>query len=176
MRTLGRTFRRFEQVFTSDRDEVWRGSIVTATEGVSGLSNFIETRQTLHCRPNEPVRVGAVITDASKRRFLVANHDRTADAAIYKLFLLTSCVSWKRQQREIEPVTGLEKGAFDVELGPIWAAVELYGREEYDRAMHVGMDRSRVLTGSELQLGDKIDDRQVRRLYTVYGVQVAEIQ
>lgn len=176
MRALSRTFSRFDQTLWDENGQDYRGSIQTASEGVSGLNNFIETRSILHCRPNEPIKIGSVLRDEFDRRFLIAYHDRTSSMASYKLFLLNDYVSWTRQRRSVEPVTGLQQSLMDLELGPIWAAVEMYGRQEYDRSVHVGMDRSRVLAGAPIELGDKVDGRLVRRLYVVYGIKVAEIQ
>jgi hypothetical protein len=92
------------------------------------------------------------------------------------MFPVTTHASWKRETTKSDLVTGLPIGSGQTELGPIWVAIEIYGREEVDRHTHVGVDRSRVLTGASVQLNDIIEDRMVRRLNTVYGISIAEIQ
>lgn len=176
MRALGRTFSRFEQILTLENGSRVRGSIQTAREGVSGLSNFLETRLTLHCRPAEPVVVGAVGLDQHDRRFLIAEHDRTVDVAVYKLFPVTSHVQWRRPSTMVDVVTGLPRGGAPVDMGMLWVALELYGRTEVDRSMHVQTERTRLLTGEGVRLNDTIDGLMVRRVYSVYGISVAEIQ
>lgn len=176
MRTLQRTFSRFDEWLVAENGLRFRGVIQPSKEGVGSLTNFLETRLVLHVRHKEPVQVGMVVQDGIGRRFLTAIHDEYDHTRVLKLFPVTSHVSWKREQVSIEPVTGLSKGTGQTELGPIWVAVEIYGREEVERATHIGMDRSRVLVGADVKLNDLIDGRMVRRLNEVYGIKVVEIQ
>lgn len=177
MRALSRLSARFNDWLVNETTgQQFQGSIQTASEGVFAVSNFLETRLTLHVRPQDRVAPGNIIVDKIGRRFLVAVHDATVDSTVLKLFPVTSLLTWKRSVTEIEPVTGLEKSISDTALGQIWCAVELYGREEMDRATHIGMDRSRLLTGSDILLNDMIDTRMVRRIHKVYGITLAEIQ
>lgn len=177
MKALGRIYSRFNNWLVNETTgHKFQGAIQSPSEGVFAVSNFLETRLTLHVRPQERVSPGDLIRDTSDRRFLVAVHDETPNATVLKLFPVTSLLSWKRPTTIIEPVTGLEKSATDADLGQIWCAVELYGREEMDRATHIGMDRSRLLTGYDVHLNDMIDTRMVRRIHRVYGITLAEIQ
>ena len=176
MRTLGRTFTRFEEWFTTEAGLRFQGSRQTSKEGVSGLSNFLETREILHTRIKSPAQFGDVVTDPRGRRFILADHDVTSDVRVFKLFRVTDQVTWTRKVTSIDPITQLPKSGVPQNLGPVWVAMELYGRSEVDRAMHVQRERSRVLCGQPLQLEDVLDDRVVRRVYKVYGISVAEIQ
>lgn len=177
MIALGRISGRFNDWLSNETTgRQFQGSIQSASEGIFAVSNFLETRLTLHTRPQEHVFPGNIIKDKLDRRFLVAVHDATPDVTVLKLFPVTSFLEWKRPTTEIEPVTGLEKSVSQVTLGQIWCAVELYGREEMDRATHIGMDRSRLLTGENILLNDMIDTRMVRRIHKVYGITLAEIQ
>lgn len=176
MKTLQRSFARFDDWFVSSTGLRFRGSTQTAKEGISAISNFLETRLVLHVRSEELAQPGMVVVDARGRRFLLAEHDRSSHTRVLKMFPVTTFASWKRETQTTESVTGLPMGSGLQDLGGVWCAIELYGREEIDRQTHIGMDRSRVLTGSDVRLNDLIEGRMVRRLNTVYGIKVLEIQ
>lgn len=176
MFTLQRTSKRFSDWLKTQDGREFRGTIQPLKEGSVSASTFAEGRYMLHVAVNEPVTAGTVIFDRWNRPFLVGSHDIRRDARSHKLFVMTDYVSWTRSVPQTDLVTGLKKSEQEVELGPIWCAIEIFGREEVDRAVHVGFDRSKVLTGSPIMLNDKIDGRMVRRLFNVFGVWSGEIQ
>lgn len=169
------TTSRFHRWLTTSTGKRFRGSI--AHIGTSGTtsSSFVETRTTLNVLPNEPVAAGELIWDGN-RRFLVGTHDYRLGKRVHKLFELTTALSWTRPQGAPDAVTGLEKSSTPTNLGPLWCVMEIYGRQEVDRAMHNAIERTRIITGDAIQLNDEIDGRLVRRIYQIYGVTVAEIQ
>jgi len=176
VRTLQRSFSRFDEWLQAENGPRFRGSIQLAKEGVAALSNFLETRLVLHVRTEELAQPGMVVVDAQGRRFLLAEHDRSLHTRVLKMFPVTTHASWKRETQTTDLVTGLPKGSGIQDLGLIWCAIEIYGRESVDRQTHIGTDRSRVLTGSDVQLNDLIDGRMVRRKYIVYGILMVEIE
>ncbi len=170
------TTSRFQRWFKTSTGRRFRGSI--SHVGTSGLSSssFVETRTVLNVLLNEPVFPGEVILDGAARRFLVGTHDVRAGKRAHKLFELTTQLSWKRPQASLDPVTNLPRAAVPTDLGPLWCVMEIYGRQEVDRALHSAVERTRIITGGDIRLNDEVDGRMVRRIYEIYGVKVAEIQ
>lgn len=176
MRVLGRVHKRYTDWFNTETGGSFRGVIQPLKEGSVSASTFSEARFMLHVEESEPITAGTVIFDRYQRVFLVGSHDHRPEGRAHKLFVMTDKVSWTRPVEETDAVTGLTKALTEQELGPIWCAIEVFGREEVDRAMHVGFDRSKVVTGKQIRLNDKIDGKLVRRLFYVFGVYIGEIQ
>lgn len=176
MLTLQRVSKRFSTWFRTDTGTEIRGIIMPQKEGSVSASTFAEARFMLHVETREPVQAGMVIFDQYDRPFLVGTHDERRESKVFKLFVMTDHVSWTRAEPQIDIVTGLPKSDEEVEKGPIWCAIEVFGREEVDRALHVGFDRSKVITGAPIQQNDKINGRMVRRLFNTFGVWIGEIQ
>lgn len=177
MKLLSRTSARFDSWLVTDAGLRFRGAIQPLSDGGATTTTYLEPRHAMHTRPDEPVNVRDIIIDAFGQRYLVADHGARAGLQkVFRLFHLTQQMSWRRPFTVTEPITGLERNLGDKEIGPIWVATEIYGREEVDRGLHIGMDRMRIITGAELTLNDKIDGMMVRRIATTYGVTVAEIQ
>lgn len=181
MRTLDRTLARSLTWLTTLSGTRFRGSILPASEGALPTDTFAEPRLIMRVRRDEPVKAADVVTDGWGRKFLVGDHDlhfigdHRAFRA-HKLFRMTHQLSWKRLQTTIDPVTGQARGSGEIELGPIWCAHEVYGREQADFGLRVLEDRTRVITGAEIALNDKIGDATVRRLTHIFGVWIAETQ
>ncbi|MDH7796428.1 MULTISPECIES: hypothetical protein [unclassified Beijerinckia] len=145
-------------------------------DGAANTTTFLEPRFVLHTKPKERVSVGQTFTDAQKRTFLLAQHDQRADLRrSFRLFQMTAKVAWGRMSEVTDLITGLKKGEKVDPLGNIWVSFELYGREEVDRVLHIGIDRVRVVTGAPVQLNDYVDGKRVSRLTKVFGVSVLEI-
>jgi hypothetical protein len=156
---------------------VFSGTIMPLASSQAGTTTFLDPRHALHTRYAEIVSPGTVIFDEMGRVFLVAQHE--TQQGLYKvsrLFELTRQVAWGRMTESTEPLTGLARNLVETSMGNIWVATDIYGREEVDRGLHMAMDRVRIITGSAIALDDRVDGRIVRRLNTVYGVSVAEIQ
>lgn len=171
-----RTTSRFHQWLTTSTGRRFRGAVShVASSGMSSTS-FVETRTTLHVLYDEPISPGELVFDASNRRFLVGTHDVRLGKRVHKLFELTTALRWQRPESEIDLVTQLEKSKKFIEMEPLWCVVEIYGRQEVDRAMHNAVERTRIITGGDIRLNDVVDGRLVRRIYEMFGVKVAEIQ
>ena len=173
---LEKASKHFTRWLVTEQGSRFRGVVQPLDEGSISITAFTEPRHVLRLSEGDPVQVGDIIVDPMDRRFLVAEHDYTPFGRVHKLFRMTDRVSWKRPVTTTDMVTGLSRVDANQELGPIWVAVELYGREEVDRSSHIGMDRSRIIAGPAIRLNDLIDDRMVRRLVQVYGIWIAEVQ
>ncbi len=181
MRALERTMGRFEDWLVTETGRRFRGVILPAPEGSISTDSFVEPRLLMRVRSGEGVRNTDIITDPSRRPYLVAEHDRQAFAGeeslrSHKLFAMTDKVSWTRTRLVKDPVTQQDRSDGEVELGPIWIALEMYGRLEMDRGVRVSQERRRVITGAPLKLNDRVDGAVVKRLNDVFGVFLAEIQ
>jgi hypothetical protein len=181
MKTLDRTLARSQTWLTTLTGTRFRGSIMPASEGALPTDTFAEARLVLRVRRDEPVKAADVIIDGWDRKYLVAEHDQHFVAGkradrVFKLFRMTDLLSWKRLETTKDPVTGQARGSSEKELGPIWCALETYGREQPDYGLRVSEDRQRIITGYPIQLNDKIHDATVRRLTSIFGIWVAEVQ
>lgn len=176
MRALGRTFHRFDDPMFTTAGLRFFGSIAPVPRDRVPGNALIEARLLLRVRSSTPLNTRDTIRDSEGRVFLVADHDRRPGEHIFKLVQMTEQVAWKRTVTTTEAVTGLPKAASESNLGPVWAAVEVYGQERTDLGLRVMEDKRRIITGAALQLGDKVADSLVRRIWTVFGVTVGEIQ
>jgi len=177
---LGRNFLRFESWITTIGGSRFRGSIAPAGDSVPGNA-LVEQRLLLRTRPNEPVVIGSVITDPLGRLFLVGRDDSQvatsfAVARTYRLFAMTYQASWKKLTTVIDPVTTLAQRSGFVEAGPIWCSIEILANMDVDKGTHMGAEKRRVITGSPIQLQDKVDGNIVRRVTPVFGIYIGEIE
>lgn len=181
MRLLERTASLNETFFTTEAGTRFRGSLQPVNEGSQPVDTFAEPRVIMRVRRNEPVKSGDIVMDAIGRRFLVADHDEHIwnDSLMFrshKMLRITDRLSWRRSQDTTDVVTGLKRSGTEVELGPIWCVLEVYGREQIDFGLRVAEDLRRVITGADVKLGDRIDDAIVKRIAPIFGVKVLEIQ
>jgi hypothetical protein len=70
----------------------------------------------------------------------------------------------------------MNRGGLETPMGLIRCALEMNGREFSDPAMRVKEEIHKVLTAAPLTLGDRVDNRVVKRVDTVLGITLAEIQ
>lgn len=176
MRTIDRNHHRFQRPLRTTTGTQFQGTIFTIdrTPGMAG--SFIETRLILRVRPETPVSVGSVVYDEMGRTFLMAEHGQTPGEKTFRLFDVQGNVSWKRASTINDVVTGLPKTVSETELGPIWAALETYGQERTDLGLRLSEEKRRVITGSQILLNDRVDNALVRRVWSVFGIQIGEIQ
>ena len=174
MRLLNRTDV-FREWFTTESGLRFRGTMAPLTDGNAQTTTFLEPRHVFLTRREEPVRARDIIHDQDGSAFLLANHDITPHRRTFRVFQMQGKLPWRRQATVTEPITGLTKSITETNLGDIWCASELYGREEVDRGLKVGIDRKRLITGAAVQLNDKVDGLTISRLTLVYGVSVVEV-
>ena len=178
--SLGRNFSAFESQLVTTTGRRFRGIIYPASDSVS-TTQLVETRLLLRTRPNEPVYPGDLINDPAGRPFLVGRDDTQillggAISKTFRLYRCTGSYSWKRPSTFTDPVTNLQQRTGETELGPIWCAVEILSNLDIDRGTHQAAEKHHVITGSPIQLQDKIDTWIVRRVTQVFGIYVAETE
>ena len=176
-----------------DQNETWlrklppvntrfRGAIFPVSPSALPTSVFILPRRALRTRLREPVKARDLFHDPFRRVLLVGEHDATFSgderiSRVYSLFQMTRQVAWRRHLDTIDPVTKqpVSRNAFEP-LGQIWVSIESYTRGDEDPGVRIITDRVRVITNVELQLGDQVGDRTVKRLNPTLGITVAEIE
>jgi hypothetical protein len=181
MASLQSAARRGESLLQTETGLEFLGTIAAVDEGDVPSYDFTTPRTLLRVQPDCPVAAGIQILDVYGRRFAVANHAMAAqdNVKLYKVFRLyemTHQVSWKRATTSNDPLTGLPKQSGKPELGPIWCAMEPFQREPIDLKLRLKEQVYRILTTASLALNDEIEGMVVKRLDTVLGVKLAEIQ
>lgn len=182
MPSLVRNSARFESdLLIEDSNIFIRGVLFPMSEGDLPSYDFATPRMLLRVDKDCPLATGDMIVDPAGRRLICADHDTgfLHDQILYRthrLFVATGQYSWQRSANVIDPVTGLAKGISKDELGPIWGAMEFYGREQADRVTHIADEMLRFITSAPIELNDIVDGRVVKRLDFAFGIRVAEIQ
>lgn len=181
MPSLERTARRFLSTYQKVDGTIFEGTIFHADEGQVPSYDWANMRLLMRTPPDTPVVARDEIFDTFGRRFLVAEHGagQLMDRRLYRvwrLIELTHQVTWTRATTSVDALSQETKKTGITSLGPIWVAMEPYGREMPDRMFKVSEQMHRVVTGQALQLNDLLDNKVVKRLDTVLGVLLAEIQ
>jgi hypothetical protein len=174
---------RFQSRLTfCDRQGHFLASVQPAPETSVSVDTFAEPRLLVRTHRDASIRSGDFVKDRAGRVLLIANHDthiyhdRVQDR-VHKAFQMQEQVQWTRSKMITDPVTRTQRAdGPKVDLGPIWIARETYGREDVDRGLRVAEDRHRVVTAGDIRLGDRLGDATVRRLISVFGVLLLEIQ
>lgn len=175
------------------QNETWFTALPPSTKRVRGVlqptspnalptSVFILPRLSLRTRVAEPVRLRDLLRDPWGRIHLVGDHDATLSgddptSRLYALFQMTHRVSWMRREETLHPVTKQPQAISDPkEKGPIWASIESYTHTDEDPGLRITTDRLRCITNADLQLGDLVRGKTVKRINQALGVTVAEIE
>ena len=176
MPSISKTGHRFRETFVTEAGIPFLGTLFPADEGDVPSYDFSTPRLFLRVGPDCPARTRSILVDQHDRYFLLADHDLTNHYRTHRLFQLTHEVPWSRVTTVKDALTGLARRTGESNLGPLRCLIEMYGRETPDPGMKVKEEVRRVITGAEIQLGDKIDGMIVKRLDPVLGVFLAEIQ
>lgn len=177
MRLLSRSAAPFRSWFLTELGLRFRGVLGPLTDSPAASTTFAQPRHVLHVLPKERITTGTTIFDEMGRTFLLADHDVVGNQRkTFRLFEMTEKVSWKRSTIDTDPVTGLNRAFSEVEMGPIWANKELYGRDIPDPGLQIIFDLSHIITGAPILLDDKVGGKRVSRLIKVYGISLAEVQ
>lgn len=170
----------FRSEFVTEDGRTILGTIYPVEVGRIPSYDFTPARQIFRTTPHSEAEAGMVITDVYDRKLLLGDLGLAAFSGsktykTFRLFEMNQSMHWTRETVVVDSVTGIERSSGVTDLGYIWAANELNGREELDRTLKIKEDISRVITGANLQLGDYLDNRIVRRMNIQLGVRVAEI-
>lgn len=173
LHTLGEVF---ETQFWSASGRPFRGVMMPIQDSEVPSYDFSEPRTLMRVRADCPMGVGHVIMDDLDRRWLLATQDATRDWITFKLFPLNAEVRWEREERRRDLLTNRPMAEGRICLEHLWVLREQGGRERTDGVIRVAEQTHRIITGAPLQLGDFIDNVQVKRVDSVLGVWLAEVQ
>lgn len=181
MVSLANVGMRFDSEYQRSDGLKFVGSILPADEGNVPTADFTYERLLLRVPVDSPLKTKDIMFDVYGRRFLLMDHGigQMYSQTLYRthrLAQLTAEVSWTRMQTVTDTLTNLKKSTTPTELGPIWVALEPFGREPLDLTLRVKEQIRRLITGSPVQLGDLIDGQVVKRLDPMLGVWLAEVQ
>lgn len=178
---LNNAGRRFESLMTTIGGFPFVGDIQALGEAGVPSYDYSEPRLILRVRHLCPVMTGSIIIDPAGRKYLLADHDSANDYneihyRTHRLFHMNTHATWQRETSVLDPVTQLKKSTGRANLGPIWVLIERMGREPTAGPIGVKEQIRQVITSEEIKLGDILDGMIVKRLDTVLGVTLAEIQ
>ncbi|MGO7308756.1 hypothetical protein ACCS91_33415 [Rhizobium ruizarguesonis] len=172
---------RFDSLMYRDDGLPFRGTVEQDLEGKLIGYDFSYPRRLLRVSPECLIKTLDVIVDDLDRRFLVADHDgafayNIVEYRSHMLIPLTKKVTWEREVTIVDPLTQLPKSTGQAPMGEIWILPERINREVADSSMRVKEEGFTVFTSANLQLNDLVDGMVVKRLNTVRGVYLAEVQ
>lgn len=159
----------------------FEGTIEPDMEGKLIGYDFSFPRRLLRVSADCPVKTLDLISDVAGRRFLLADHDTSFAFGVveYRSHMLIPVirqVTWQREVQVIDPLTKQPKGAGKTLLGSIWVLPERVNREQPDTTIRVKEEVLTIFTNAPMQLNDIVDNMVVKRINTVRGVYLAEVQ
>lgn len=172
---------RFQTEFQIEGGPTFLGVMTTPNFQEAPSIVFTLARRILQVPPGSPVQARHVILHPYGQRFLVgapgaADWQQQTIYRVHRLFETTDQLSWSRMQIVNDILTGLPKGTTPADKGLIWCTVEPLRQEDIDRQVHIRQERLLCITNVMLQLGDRVGDREVKRVNPQLGLTFAELQ
>lgn len=164
---------------TSDGIPV-EGTIFAAREGSTPGNDYSTARLWFRVPMDTPeVDIRTQIIDPFGRRFVLGDHDYGLawNEPLYRIFRairVTPAASWTRMQKTTDTLTGLAKATTPLDMGPLYCSIEPGRSAQFDLVIHVQPNATSIVTGQDIQLGDKINGMVVTRLNPVLGILLAE--
>lgn len=181
MPSLSSVVKRFASTYQKTDGSTFKGTIFHADEGSLPSGGFNTERLLLRTSPNESLSAKDEFFDSFGRRFLVARHGagQLEGSRLYKtwrLIQLTHEMTWEREDTILDALTGEKKATGMVNLGTVWGSFEPLGGGEGDGKISVRQQMHLVVTGSDVQLNDRLDNKLVRQIDESLGVYIVELQ
>jgi hypothetical protein len=176
---MHRTMAHRYTIFQTDQGYEVLGLLQPVNEGQIPAYQWATPRLVFRTSPESLATAGTIIVDAFGRRLILGTHGnyQVGPDRLYKVFRIIEAnkhVSWTRKTTTLDPVTKLQKKDQDIELGPIWVAVEPLGRLDGDRDVRVREDGHQIVTSADVKLNDVVDGQIVRRVQEVLGIKLLE--
>ncbi len=139
-------------------------------------AEFAYPKTTLRVMRNSIIKAGMVVQLPGDELFLVASHSATGEYRTHHLFPTDRRVSWSRPRTKVHPITKLvETDGLD-ELGDVWVMWERTRREFTDLTLRVAQENYLLATGADVELGDYMDGKLVKRVSLALGIKIVELQ
>lgn len=153
-----------------------RARVQRAEDGDRIGAEFALPKTTLRVGKNSLIHAGLAVRLAGGDIYLVAEHSETAEYRTHHLFPADRRVSWTRMTTKIHPVTQQKTNDVPQDRGMIWVMWERTRREFMDLAIRIAQDSYLVATVADVQLGDFVDNKRVRRVNEALGIKILELQ
>ena len=176
MRHLGQAGERFYEPIQIIGGAKTRARVQRSKDGDQPGAEFALPKTTLRVDPRSIIRNRMVIQVRSGDKFLVGEHSATTEYTTHHLFPVDRQVSWTRPTTRIDPVSKVKVTSTPEQKGMIWVMWERTRREFMDLSIRIAQENYLVATGADVQIGDYIDGKIVRRVALALGIKVLELQ
>jgi hypothetical protein len=155
--------------------------ILTETDQNSQPSYvFVQPRHVLRVPANSPAKAGMIVRSPSGELFILGDNGPSEVSRghlwnSFRLFEPTGKFSWKRRTKIHDPVTLQNVEGPEVDLGEIWVAMEPLDRALSDREMRVSFEQLRFITGEDIRVGDRIDNRNITKVDRQLGLAIGVV-
>jgi hypothetical protein len=149
---------------------------IQRSDGGEPGAEFALPKTNLRVNRRSLIRAGQVVQAPGGDHFLVAEHSETGEYRTHHLFPTDRRVEWTRQTVKIHPVSKQQVGSGKEELGTLWVMWERTRREFMDLSIRIAQENYLIATGADVQLGDYIDGKLVKRVNHALGVRILELQ
>lgn len=154
-----------------------RGVIHRPSDGDRPGVEFAAPKTTLRTHRMSLITTGQVIRAPGGEHYLVAKHSSTSTYKTFHLFEADRQVTWTRVTKTINPVSKQEVAGPPAAVAPpIWVMWERTRREFVDLSVRIGQENYMVATTANVQLGDYVNNKLVKRVSDALGIKVLELQ
>jgi hypothetical protein len=120
------------------------------------------------------VQPGTVVQAPGGDKLLVLEYSNDHNwSEAYRAAYASKAMLWQRRVVETDPVSLVKRMLGLQEMGTLYAYVD---KPEYIAFEGSGDTKYRILTGEDVEPGDLIDGKTVKRVYQIMGVKAVEIE
>lgn len=170
----------FQTVFKTFEGRRFLGRIVKVPE--SNPTTLIQNKRLLKVPSTSYIKIGDMIKDLFGNIFLlsdgtIAMEEQNIVSKSFVLNLVNSSMTWFRPNPDLDPVTGLEKGTKEINMGIVYGHLEVIEeRLERTSKMTNKYEQFKLLTGSNIVLGDIIGgEYRAKRVTKQAGIWVVDL-
>lgn len=168
--------RRFFETYRKEDGSYFKG-LLGKPPMTGRYTNYVVGGMVLFTSMNSNVNVGDIfISRAGRVMMVMDNAEVETGENLQRSFtvrIMSKKVSWKRQYREIDRITGLEKTTDVENLGDFWCSMEASGKQTDNT--HITLGKYTFVCNRDLKEGDTLDDKyRVTRVDNLVGVTIAD--
>lgn len=167
-----------QRKFSIEGGGAFKGTLHPADEGSFSAAKFTFERRLLRARPRSNIKAGDIFF-ADRERYLVADHETEYNKLFksFRAFRITDQLRWTvDSEGALDPVTKRPRPGAVTDRGLIWLTKELIQDQELDIGSRVKQDRYRIITGSAVEVGDRLAGMNVIRSDKLLGVYLLEAE